>query len=302
VEDPKWPKLELKPVKWARFSGEAMLTCVIGGFASDRDSEFDRITCHLKPWANRSGNLNALASRSPAAPLRSPGSVADLSPSPWRGFGGASVVHRGYIVGTVIGDEGPSRLLVYPASKFASSREFARAVRAHTGEQVELEDIRGDEPSVAADQAIDALASADTANTQQIAASQLTLSNAYYRSVLSQANRSFLAAIVSAAIGLAFFIGAVAFALIGPPSNAAIISIIAGSVVEVISGLNFWLYSRTSTQLESFHIRLEQTQRYLLANSVAFGLTAEGARDDALGRLVSAIAIAGDSRDEATNE
>ena len=43
---------------------------------------------------------------------------------------------------------------------------------------------------------------------------------------------------------------------------------LAGAVSEVVSGLLFWLYGRTMTQLGEFHRRLEALQRYLLANTL----------------------------------
>ena len=119
---------------------------------------------------------------------------------------------------------------------------------------------------------IDEVARADPSNIQQVAATQMALSNDYYRSVLKQAGRSFTVAIGSTVIGLAFFIGAVSFSVFEGDWSASVTSSIAGGIVEVIAGLNFWLYGRTSLQLEAFHVRLERTQRYLLANSVARGL------------------------------
>ena len=46
-------------------------------------------------------------------------------------------------------------------------------------------------------------------NIQQVAASQLALTNLYYENVLSQAKRSFNAATVAAAAGLVFFLAAI---------------------------------------------------------------------------------------------
>lgn len=130
--------------------------------------------------------------------------------------------------------------------------------------------------------AIESVANADPGNIQQVAASQLALSNSYYQSVLSQARLSFLAAIVSAAVGLVFFVFAVIFAIMSHNPDPAYISALAGGIVEVISGLNFWLFGRAASQLDAFHVRLEQTQRYLLANSVSTGLP-----DDARAQVVS---------------
>ncbi|SRR6266498_3628230 len=133
------------------------------------------------------------------------------------------------------------------------------------------------------------VAKADPGNIQEVAATQLALSNAYYKSVLSQAQRSFVVAAVSAGVGLIFFLAALIVAIRSSKLDAAAISMIGGAIVEVIAGLNFWLYSKTSSQLDSFHVRLQQTQNYLLANSVGLQLTDE-ARDASLSGLVKTIA------------
>jgi hypothetical protein len=45
--------------------------------------------------------------------------------------------------------------------------------------------------------------------------------------------------------------------------------------VEVIAGINLYLYNKTTAQLAEFHQRLERTQRFLLANSIAESLENE---------------------------
>lgn len=140
-----------------------------------------------------------------------------------------------------------------------------------------------------AQQAIQEAAAVDTTNIAQVAASQLIISNAYYENVLLQARRSFNSAIVAAIAGLVFFMVGVAVAVVYKIQGAAVVSTLSGAIVETIAGLNFWLYARTSQQLESFHRRLEQMQRYLVANSVGEGLRGK-ARDAALSDLMMMIA------------
>jgi hypothetical protein len=137
--------------------------------------------------------------------------------------------------------------------------------------------------------AIESVARADPSDIQQVAASQLEMSNSYYFSALTQARRSFMAAIIAGGIGLAFFLIAVAYALTRETIGAAAVPMLSGAVVEVIAGLNFWLFGKTSRQLDAFHVRLEQTQRYLLANSVCANLSDES-RDAARTELVRLIA------------
>jgi hypothetical protein len=119
---------------------------------------------------------------------------------------------------------------------------------------------------------LDDLSNADPKDILKIVTSQMKLLNIFYNLGLDQAKRSFLLAIVAAAVGLAFFIAAVAFVLTRPVQDASVISLISGALVEVISAINFYLYNKTSSQLSTFYLSLEKTQRYLLANSICEGL------------------------------
>ena len=66
------------------------------------------------------------------------------------------------------------------------------------------------------------------------------------------------------------------------------VPLIAGAVVEVVSGVVFYLYGKTSSQLSIFHSRLEVLQRYLLANSICESLDGE-ARNTARAALIQEI-------------
>ncbi|OGO20743.1 MAG: hypothetical protein A2Z14_16645 [Chloroflexi bacterium RBG_16_48_8] len=96
---------------------------------------------------------------------------------------------------------------------------------------------------------LERLSTADRSNVQEIAASQIQLLNIYHNVVLDQARRSFLWAIIAAAIGLALFILAVTFNLLDQSGNAATISLVSGSLVEVIAGINFYLSGKTADQM-----------------------------------------------------
>lgn len=132
------------------------------------------------------------------------------------------------------------------------------------------------------------LSDTDPKNIQQVSAHLLAISTSYYENVLKQAQRSFIAAITSATAGLLLFIAAVSILLVRNDVRAGTASAIGGAIVEVISGLSFWLYGRTSFQLNSFHIRLEQTQKYLMANSIATQLDVKP-REAALGNLIKVM-------------
>jgi hypothetical protein len=134
---------------------------------------------------------------------------------------------------------------------------------------------------------VERISRADPANVQEIAASQIQLLGNYYDLVLGQARRSFRWALIAAGVGLAFFLGAVAF-LVLRYQDISKISIISGALIEVISAINFYLYGRTSAQLAEFHTRLGSTQRFLLANSLAESLEGEHkqrAREELIRRI-----------------
>lgn len=149
--------------------------------------------------------------------------------------------------------------------------------------------VRDGASPAAAGAAIEEVANIDPANIQEVAASQLSLSNSYYGSVLAQARQSFRSAVIAALLGLMFFLAAVAISLVKGNLESSIISVVGGGIVEVIAGLNFWLYSKTAAQLDSFHLRLERMQRYLLANSVCLNLQGEQ-RGTAMTGLIQKIA------------
>jgi hypothetical protein len=133
------------------------------------------------------------------------------------------------------------------------------------------------------------LAEAKTNDIQGIAASEIRLLTSYYSTVLGQARISFRWAVRAAIAGLLLFLTAVVVLLTSESQSIAIVSVIGGSIVEVLSGINFYLYGRTTTQLADFHTRLDQTQRFLLANSICEALEGDK-KQEARSSLVDKIA------------
>jgi len=119
---------------------------------------------------------------------------------------------------------------------------------------------------------IEILQNARTEDVQLVAANQIKLLNDYYKIVLDQSRKSFSSALVAAIIGLGFFLGAVLSVMSSETINLALISGVAGAIVEVISGVNFYLYGKTTIQMADFQSRLDMTQRFLLANSICENL------------------------------
>lgn len=125
--------------------------------------------------------------------------------------------------------------------------------------------------------------------TQRMASLLSQMSLAYYADVRRQAQQSFLSALVAAGIGTLFFLYAT---YRGMESTGATISLIAGALVQVISAINFFLYDRASRQFALFHICLERTNRFLLANSLCQNLDNLDRREEVRAELVKVVANA----------
>lgn len=140
----------------------------------------------------------------------------------------------------------------------------------------------------ATQKALQHLSDASEGDVKAIAASQIQLLSSFYDLALLQAGRSFRWALVASGVGIAFFLGAIAF-LLWRSSELATITLISGALVYFIAGVNFYLYGKTLSQLNLFQGRLEVTQRFLLANSLCESLGVEW-RDKTRARLINTLA------------
>jgi TRADD-N domain-containing protein len=125
----------------------------------------------------------------------------------------------------------------------------------------------------------------------------------YYKDVQTQAAESFQTARWSAWAGFAVLMIALGYALVSDalgragngsarhsPFTVAQIGIVSAALIEFISAIAFWLYSRGARQFGAFHICLERTHRYLLAYKIGDQL--KNNRDDALKDLMCIMANA----------
>jgi hypothetical protein len=208
-------------------------------------------------------------------------------------MGGAGVCFDDCLVG-VITRAHPREgwFQVIPVSELLKDGSFRETLKRELGDIPGIDVLRP--PVAAVSTAIKDVSKADPANIQEVAAAQFGLSNLYYENVLAQARRSFNAAVAAAVVGLLFFLGAVAFAMGTHQLVAPVTSLVGGGVIEVVAALNFWLYGRTAIQLNSFHLRLERMQRFLLANSVSASLTGDR-RESTLVQLIGVISGAPES-------
>lgn len=106
----------------------------------------------------------------------------------------------------------------------------------------------------------------------------------YYEDVLTQAKQSFRSALGAAILGTIFF-GLAVWMKSDGMVNAGLV---AGAIVSVISGVNFWLYNRAARQFSVFHVCLERTNRFMLANTMCEGLE-PATRDQLRAELVRVV-------------
>lgn len=127
----------------------------------------------------------------------------------------------------------------------------------------------------------------------KIASEQIKVISDYYSEVLKQCKQSFNWARYVAIIGFIFFIGAVVFLLIFQLQKMATISLIAGALIEVSSGVGFYLYSKSMSQMADYFDILDATQRYLLANSICERIADSESKDKARSDLIKTISLSG---------
>jgi hypothetical protein len=130
------------------------------------------------------------------------------------------------------------------------------------------------------------LATAPVGDTRQFACLFSQMNLRYYSDVLSQATNSFRFALGAAVAGVAFFIFA-AWQMYRSDKGGWI-SLIAGGLLQVISGTCFHLYGKASDQFATFHICLDRANRFVLANTICENL-GDRVKDDTRAYLVKAI-------------
>ena len=124
-------------------------------------------------------------------------------------------------------------------------------------------------------EAIAAIQKADPTNFQQIASTQIELSNSYYTSVRIQSAESFKWSRIISGVGFFFFLAAIIFLIVelGNVSYfGAAVSAVGGALVEVYAGLIQWQGKQTADQAKDYHIRLDRIQRFIIANSACQSL------------------------------
>jgi hypothetical protein len=139
----------------------------------------------------------------------------------------------------------------------------------------------------------DQLAQVDMNEPQEVLSASGNILNSYYTVALAQSARSFFWAVVASIVGLVLFVFAVYFALTQGSLDAAVVTTIAGAIVQLVAGLQFYLYRKASEQAADHRFSLEKMQRYLLANSLIESLSEPKTKDESRTKLISAMSDEG---------
>lgn len=110
----------------------------------------------------------------------------------------------------------------------------------------------------------------------------------FYVICKQQIRKPFSAAMFSCFAGFVLFVLAVIIFLLGGNNSASLTAGLSGAIVEIVSGLYFWMYRETSKQLGKYHKRLEATEKYLIALQIIEMLPEEN-RNEQYGKLIDYI-------------
>lgn len=111
----------------------------------------------------------------------------------------------------------------------------------------------------------------------------------YYTLNKYQARSAYTSALFMCFLGFTIFIIGVVINYLSPSKKTIIpYATLAGAVVEVISGLFFWLYNQALKQIKLFVEKLTETQRYLAAIQIAKSISEEN-RDKVYADIVDKL-------------
>lgn len=108
----------------------------------------------------------------------------------------------------------------------------------------------------------------------------------YYTVTKRQARQTYSAAMIACILGFIIYLGGIYLSRDPDSGGVSLVSSIGGSIVEVISGLFFWLYSKASEQMKVYYDGLRETENYLSSLSVAEKMAPEN-RDSAYAYIIT---------------
>src|SRR3954447_14427671 len=148
--------------------------------------------------------------------------------------------------------------------------------RAPNGKKITLHQLRQD---------CDKLAQMKPGDTEWVAAIQKMVLF-YYGNIRAQSQQSFYCALATETVAIGFFVWASIHAM---DLEKSLIPLIGGSLVQVVSGISFYLYSAAAKKLSCFHTCLERTHRFLLVDNLCQNIECSEKRTEMRGKLMEAM-------------
>jgi len=111
----------------------------------------------------------------------------------------------------------------------------------------------------------------------------------YYVISKRQANRAFSSTLIICILGFIVFVAGIVVNVLST-QDVIVYTTISGCIIEVISGLFFWLYKSTNTQLNLYHERLGATEKYLTDMQLAEKMSPEK-KDEIYRYIIEVILI-----------
>ncbi|WP_291285388.1 hypothetical protein [Flavobacterium sp.] len=111
----------------------------------------------------------------------------------------------------------------------------------------------------------------------------------YYVINKQQARNSFSAALFISILGFLLFASGFVLSYTMPDKSDIIpYSTVGGSIIEIIAGLFFWLYSKAIRQINIFHTSLQSTEKFLTAIQLVDKVSIDK-KDDIYREIISKI-------------
>jgi len=104
-------------------------------------------------------------------------------------------------------------------------------------------------------------------DVQQLASIMQIMIISYYKSVRLQALLAFFAAFILEIVAVVFFFYSASLTMNGRIENG-VLAATSGFLIQIMTAIVFYLYSQSARQFGGFHICLERTNRFLLANAM----------------------------------
>jgi hypothetical protein len=119
----------------------------------------------------------------------------------------------------------------------------------------------------------------------------------YYTIHKQQARKSFTSALIICFLGFILFVTGVIVVYLTDNKNVIVWTTLSGAIVEIVSGLFFWLYSKSLKQINIFHESLLKSEKFLTAIQLTERLSVEN-RDTLYSHIIKTVIHQNENTDE----